>query len=69
MLSLKERLKAKFNLSVAELDDNDLWQRCLLGMAIIANDRVYANSVLSKATDLVNSTPDAIVTDTKLEWF
>ncbi len=69
VLSLKDRLKAKFNLSVAELDDNDLWQRCVLGMAIIANDKVYANNVLSKAADMVNSTPDAVVTGSNLEWF
>jgi len=68
ILSLKGKLKNKFNLSVAELEDNDVWQSGTIGIAIIANDRTFANSVLSKASDLVNSRPDIIVNDIKMEW-
>ena len=31
--SLKDRLRGKFNLSVAEVDGHDLWQKAVLGMA------------------------------------
>ena len=50
LVSLKDRLKNKFNVSVAELEDNELWQKSVIGVAIIANDKTYANSVLSKVT-------------------
>lgn len=66
--SLKDRLKNKFNLSVAELEYQDLWQSSTIGMAIISNDKQFANSVLSKATDLVNNQPEIIVTDIQMEW-
>jgi uncharacterized protein YlxP (DUF503 family) len=68
ILSLKDRLKNKFNVSVAELDDNELWQRCTLGIALISNDGTFANTVLSKAIDVVSNHPEAIVTDINLEW-
>jgi uncharacterized protein YlxP (DUF503 family) len=68
LLSLKDKLKNKFNLSVAELEDNDVWQSGTIGIAVIANDRIFANAVLSKASDLVNSRPDIIVNDIRLEW-
>jgi uncharacterized protein len=68
ILSLKDRLKNKFNVSVAELDDNELWQRSTLGIAMISNDGTFANTVLSKAIDVVSNHPEAIVTDINLEW-
>ncbi|MCD6161214.1 MAG: DUF503 domain-containing protein [candidate division Zixibacteria bacterium] len=66
--SLKDRLKNKFNVSVAELENQDIWQSSTIGMAIISNDKQFANSVLSKAADLVNNQPDIIVTDIQMEW-
>ena len=35
---LKERLRARFNVAVAELDHQDLWQRSLLGVVSISGD-------------------------------
>lgn len=68
LLSLKDKIKSKFNVSVAELEDNDLWQKGVLGVAILSNDKTYANTVLSKVMDLVNSRPEIVVTDIQLEW-
>jgi len=36
--SLKERLRARFNVAVAELDHQDLWQRSLVGVVSISGD-------------------------------
>jgi hypothetical protein len=68
ILSLKERIKNKFNVSVAELEDNDLWQICTLGVAVISNDSAFANAVLSKVSDLASNHAEAIVTDINMEW-
>ena len=68
LLSLKDRLKNKFNVSVAELEDNDLWQKCVLGVAIISNKQSFANAVLTQVANLVNSTPELIVSDMQMEW-
>ncbi len=55
--SLKDRVKSKFNVSVADVGDQDVWQRVRLGVALVANDRRFADEVLSKVLDLVRSDP------------
>ena len=46
--SLTTSIRNKFNISVAETDGNDLWQRSLVGFAVVANETNYANEFLSK---------------------
>jgi len=51
--SLKERIHNRFNVSVSEVDHNDLWQRSTLGMAVVSTDAPHANQVLSKTVDFI----------------
>lgn len=51
--SIIARVKSKFNVSVAEVDDQDLWQRATLGICCVSNDGRYTNEVLSKVMDLI----------------
>lgn len=53
--SLKERLQSRFNLSVAETDYQDSWQRAELTAALVATDVPYADRVLNKADALVEA--------------
>jgi hypothetical protein len=53
--SLKGKLKHRFNISVAEIDDLDVWQRATLGAAIISNDRRYVDSELSKILNFIEN--------------
>src|SRR5438445_11810817 len=39
--SLKDKLRAKFNVSVAELDETDLWQRATIGVVAVSSSRDY----------------------------
>ena len=55
--SLKTRLRDKFNLSVAEVGDQDLWQKAILGMACVANESAHVNPVLDQAVNLIQSVP------------
>lgn len=61
LVSLKDRLRRKFNLSVAEVGDQDLWQRAVLGMACVSNEGAYVNTVLDQALNVVRSVPS-------IEW-
>ena len=65
--SLTARIRQKFNVSVAEIGDHDLWQKAEVGVAILANDSRYANQVLSKVVSLVQSEPRVEVIDHSLE--
>jgi len=51
--SVTARLKNKFNVSVAEVEDNDLWQLATLGICFVSNDQRFTNEVLSKAVEMV----------------
>lgn len=55
--SLKDRLRGKFNLSIAEVDGQDLWQKAVLGMACVANDGSHVEQVLEQALNVIKSLP------------
>jgi len=43
-----DRVRARYNVSIAEVGDNDAWQRALVGVTAVANDRSFVNEVLDK---------------------
>ncbi len=48
-----DRVKSRFNVSVAEVADNDLWQRSVVGVAAVGNDHAFVNETLDKVADFV----------------
>ncbi len=46
--SVKGRVRSRFNASIAEVDDLDLWQMATLGVAVVGNDRRHVNGLLEK---------------------
>ena len=67
LLSLKDRLREKFNLSVAEVDGQDLWQKAVLGLACVANEGRYANQVCDHALNLIRSVPTVEIVQSRIE--
>lgn len=57
LLSLKDRLREKFNVSVAEVGEQDLWQKAVLGIVCVANEGKHVNQVLDQAVNLIRSVP------------
>ncbi len=53
--SLIERLKNKFNVSVAETGSLDSWNHCELGAVCISNEASHADSMLSSIVNYVES--------------
>jgi len=51
--SITTRVRNKFNVSVAEVDDQNLWQLATLGICCVSNDKRYINEVLSKVVDFI----------------
>jgi len=51
--SLIARLRKQFNLSVAEVDDHELWQIATIGMACVSNHNNHVDEVLSAAISLI----------------
>ena len=47
--SLKDRLRAQFNVAVAELEHQDVWQRALVGVVTLSNDEQHLRESLDRA--------------------
>jgi uncharacterized protein len=67
LLSLKDRLREQFNLSVAEVDGQDLWQKAVLGMACVANEGRYVNHVCDRALNLIRNVPAVEIVQSRVE--
>jgi len=67
LLSVKERLRSQFNVSVAEIGSHDLWQRAEIGVALVSCDRAYAAQVLQKIINKVDSWRLAEIVDVEME--
>ena len=67
LLSMKDRLQHKFNLSVAEVDGQDLWQKAVLALACVANDGRYVNQVLDQALNLIRNNPAVEIVQSRVE--
>ena len=66
--SITTRVRSKFNVSVAEVDDHDRWQLATVGICCVSNDNRYTNEVLSKVVDFViNSHFDVEILDYDIE--
>jgi uncharacterized protein YlxP (DUF503 family) len=50
-----DRVKAKFNVSIAEVGANDLWQRSVVGVSAVGNEHAFVNETLDKVADFVAS--------------
>ena len=66
--SITSRIRSRFDVAAAEVDDHDLWQLTTIGVCCISNDRRHANEVLSKVVDFVtNGRFDAELLDYEIE--
>lgn len=67
LLSLKDRLRDRFNVSVAEVGDQGLWQKAILGIACVSNEGAYVNQVLDQAVNLIRSVPSVELVQFRIE--
>jgi uncharacterized protein YlxP (DUF503 family) len=65
--SLIDRIKNKFNVSIAEVDANNLWQRSVIGIAYVANETQIINKVFEKIKNLVLGTHSIELIDATME--
>lgn len=62
---LKERLRARFNVAVAELDHQDTWQRALVGIVSVSNQ----NLPLAQLLEAVSAEAQKILGDDLVESY
>jgi len=64
---LKQRVRQRFDVAVAEVDHHDLWQRATLAVAAVSHDSRHANEVVSKAMDYIEDNVEGRVIDMSVE--
>ena len=66
--SITSRVRNRFNVAIAEVDDNDVWQLATIGICCISNNRRHTNQVLSTVVDfVVNSRFEVEMLDYQIE--
>lgn len=46
--SIKTRIRNHYNVSVAEIDNHNLWKNAILGIVCVGNDKRYLNKILNE---------------------
>ncbi|MCR4399184.1 MAG: DUF503 domain-containing protein [Firmicutes bacterium] len=64
--SLIDRIRARFNVAVAEVDHLEAWQRASLGVACVSGDPVIANEVLRRVLRWVEDNHDGGLEDYRI---
>lgn len=65
--SIKDRVRARYNVSVAEVDDQELWQSIVLGFTVAASDSKRAIKELEEIVRQLGMHPEAELLDHDLE--
>ena len=66
--SLVARLQHEFNISVAEVDQNDVWQVAGIGICCVSNSKTYSQQLLYAALEFIERTrPDLEVIECEMD--
>jgi len=65
--SVKERVRSQFNVSIAEVELNDVWDAALLAVSCVANEAQLIHQTLSKVVASVERVRDITLVDYAIE--
>lgn len=65
--SIKDRVQGRFNVSIAEVDRLDDWQRATLGIACVSNNPRLVDETLSKVVNLIEGDAKALILDYEID--
>jgi uncharacterized protein YlxP (DUF503 family) len=66
---VKDRTRNKFNVAIAEVEDNDVWQRAVLGLALVGNDRRFVDSALDEVVRFVRGEAEVVNAEREVQTF
>ena len=65
---VKERVRNKFNVSIAEVEDHDVWNVAVLAVVIVSNNQKSNNQVLDKVVDHIEKITDCDISHIDLDF-
>ena len=66
---IKDRTRNKFNVSFAEVEENDVWQRAVLGVALVGNERRFVESALDEVVRFVRGEGEVTNVEREIQTF
>ncbi len=67
--SLVEKIRHKFNVSVAEVENNDIHKSIVIGIACVTNETSHADSIINNVINFIENNTDAVIVDVITEIF
>jgi len=61
--SIIERARNRFNISIAEVDNQDKWQHATIGIACVSNETAHVHEVLNKVVNFIETSGEAELVD------
>lgn len=65
--SIIDKTRNKFNVSIAEVDMQDIHQKIVIGFVCVTNDSSHANSIIDNVINYIERITDAVIDDIKIE--
>ncbi len=66
--SLLARVRNQFEVAIAEVDENDLWQIAKIGICCVSNENQHAEQILQRVQHFIEETrPDVLISNTETE--
>ncbi len=66
---VKDRARQKFNVAIAEVQDNDVWQRGVVGLAVIGNERRFVEAALDEVVRFVCAEAEVVNSEREVQTF
>jgi uncharacterized protein YlxP (DUF503 family) len=67
VLSFRDRIRSRFDVSIAEVDAQDLHQRAVFGVSVVSSDSAVCDSVLNQVAHAAETVRDAVLTERATE--
>jgi uncharacterized protein YlxP (DUF503 family) len=67
VLKFRDRVRARFDVSIAEVAEQDKLQRAVFGVSVVSSDAAVCDSVLEQVAHVAETQEDAILTDRETE--
>ncbi|MBV7274171.1 DUF503 domain-containing protein [Clostridium sp. PL3] len=65
--SIIDKTKNKFNVSIAEIEDQDLHQSIVIGIACVSTDKRHADSIIQNVINFIEDNTDAVLQSIETE--
>ena len=65
--AIKDRVKNNFNVSIAEVGDQDVWKNLHIGISAVGSDKPYMDGLLNKVVNAIDRMNLAEIVDCKIE--